>query len=104
MTVTAVDKNTLITEVPKQPLALVDMWADWCMPCKRLAPIVEELSNELKNVKFYKVDVEAFPEIAQRYDVMNIPTMLILKKGQEVDRLVGLMAKDEIKKRLQSNL
>ena len=95
---------TFQKEVLQQPVVLVDLWAEWCMPCKRLAPIVEELSKEMKNVKFTKLNVEEFPKVAQEYGVMNIPTMIVFKKGEEAGRITGLLPKDEIKKRIQSFL
>ncbi len=95
---------TFQKEVLQQPAVLVDMWAEWCMPCKRLAPIVEELSKEMKNVKFTKLNVEEFPEIAQQYGVMNIPTMIVFKKGEEAGRITGLLPKEEIKKKILSFL
>lgn len=104
MTVTHVTPATFKKEVLQQPLAIVDMWAEWCVPCKRLAPLFEELSNEIKNVTFAKLNVEEHPELAQEYDVMNIPTMLIFKNGEEADRITGLVSKDEIKKRIQNLL
>ena len=104
MTVTHVTPATFKKEVLQRPLAIVDMWAEWCMPCKRLAPLFEELSNELKTVTFAKLNVEEYPELAQEYDVMNIPTLLIFKNGKEVDRITGLVSKEEMKKKIQSFL
>ena len=95
---------TFQKEVLQQQAVLVDMWAEWCMPCKRLAPIFEELSKEMKNVKFTKLNVEDFPQIAQEYGVMNIPTMIVFKQGEEAGRITGLMPKEEIKKKIQSFL
>ncbi|HLC72200.1 MAG TPA: thioredoxin [Candidatus Nanoarchaeia archaeon] len=95
---------TFKKEVLQPPAVLVDLWAEWCMPCKRLAPIFEELSKEMKEVRFTKLNVEEFPELAQEYGVMNIPTMLVFKNGEEAGRIVGLMSKEEIKKKIQSFL
>ncbi len=95
---------TFQKEVLQQPAVLVDMWAEWCMPCKRLAPIFEELSKEMKEVKFTKLNVEEFPELAQEHGVMNIPTMVVFKHGEEAGRIVGLMSKEDIKKRILSFL
>ncbi len=99
-----VTASTFKKEVLQQPAVLVDMWAEWCAPCKRLAPIFEEFSKEMKEVKFTKLNVEEFPNIAQQYDVMNIPTMIVFKRGQEAGRITGLLPKEEIKKRIQSFL
>ena len=78
---------------------LVDFWATWCGPCMRQAPIVEELANEGYAVG--KVDVDQEPGLAQQYGTMSIPTMLIFKGGKEVNRIVGLTAKDKLKSLLE---
>lgn len=74
---------------------LVDFWASWCGPCKMLAPVIEELAVQYDGkVAVCKVDVDENQELAMKYGVMNIPTVLLLQKGNEVDRLVGLMPKE----------
>lgn len=79
---------------------LIDFWATWCGPCRRQAPIVEELAEEGYAVG--KVDVDDQPELAQRFGIMSIPTLLVFKGGQEAKRLVGLTPKDELKKLLEA--
>ena len=79
---------------------LVDFWATWCGPCMRQAPIVEELSQEGYAVG--KVDVDQEQGLAQQYGIMSIPTMLIFKGGKEVNRIVGLTAKDKLKSLLEA--
>lgn len=79
---------------------LVDFWASWCGPCRRQAPIVEELSQEGYAVG--KVDVDAEPELAQRYGIMSIPTLIVFKNGQEVSRSVGLTPKEGLKEKLEA--
>lgn len=78
---------------------LVDFWATWCGPCRRQAPIVEELAEEGYAVG--KVDVDAQPALAQQYRIMSIPTLLVFKGGQEVKRFVGLTSKDVLKESLE---
>lgn len=74
---------------------LVDFWAGWCMPCKMLAPIIEEIAEELKDsVKTAKVDVDAEGVLAIEYGVMSIPTVILFKDGQEFKRLVGVQPKE----------
>ena len=82
---------------------LLDLWADWCGPCHLLAPIIDELSSELAGrVKVAKLNIDANPATANRFGVRSIPTLLVLKHGQEVDRLVGVQPKQEILRRLES--
>ena len=84
---------------------LVDFWAEWCGPCKMIGPIVEELSDEYKDqVKFTKVDVDETPELAQKYGVRGIPTLLIFNGGAPVDQLVGALPKKAIKDKLDTIL
>lgn len=74
---------------------LVDFWAGWCMPCKMLSPIIEEIAEELKDsIKTAKVDVDAEGELAMQYGVMSIPTVIVFKDGQEFKRFVGVQPKE----------
>lgn len=73
---------------------LVDFWAGWCMPCKMLAPVIEEIALELKDIKVGKVDVDAEADLAMEFGVMSIPTVIIFKDGQEIKRFVGVQPKD----------
>ena len=76
---------------------LVDFWATWCGPCKMLAPTIEELAEELKDeVVVAKLDVDKAQEIAMKYQVMSIPTMILFKDGEEVRRTVGFQPKPRI--------
>lgn len=80
-----------------QPV-LIDFWATWCGPCKMIAPHVEAVAQELQGqAKVFKVDVDSNGDLAQRYGVMSIPTLLVFKGGQLVDRHVGAAPKDAIK-------
>ena len=73
---------------------LVDFWASWCMPCRMQAPAVDQLAEEGYQVG--KVDVDAQSSLAARYQVMNIPTLIVFKDGQEAKRLVGVQSKEEL--------
>ena len=75
---------------------LVDFWASWCGPCQMLAPIIEELDVELTDVLIAKVDVDQEQSLAMDYKVVSIPTLLLFKNGEAVERMVGFHNKDEI--------
>lgn len=78
-----------------QPV-LVDFFADWCGPCNKAAPIFEELSEEFTNIKFCKVNTDDCTDIANRYGVLSIPTFILFKNGEEVNRMIGLYSREEI--------
>jgi thioredoxin 1 len=75
-------------------LVFVDFYADWCGPCKMTEPIVEQLSEELKDVSFYKLDVDQNQELAGQYSVFSIPTFIMFKNGQPVGQMVGAAGKE----------
>ncbi|MEG0363993.1 MAG: thioredoxin [Erysipelotrichales bacterium] len=77
-------------------VTLVDFYADWCGPCKMVAPIVEQIANEVEGVKVAKIDVDKAQATAQKYNVMSIPTLIVFKDGQPVDVQVGFAAKEQI--------
>ncbi|MCD8211714.1 MAG: thioredoxin [Oscillospiraceae bacterium] len=82
-------------EAVAQGVALVDFWADWCGPCNMLAPAIEDLAEKYEGrAVIAKVDVDNQVELAQRYGVMSIPTVLLMKDGVEQDRKVGLMSEE----------
>lgn len=89
----------------KHPLALIDFWAPWCGPCRTLAPTIEELTREYAGeVLFGKLNVDENPNTAECFQVFSIPTMLIMKNGEEVDRIVGCVQKEYIKAALRKHL
>lgn len=84
---------------------LVDFWAVWCGPCRMIAPIVEELAGEYDGaVKVGKLNVDENTAVASKYGIMSIPTLLVFKDGQPVDRVVGFMQKRELKSRIDARL
>ncbi len=101
VTDTDFDEKVLQSDLP----VLVDFWADWCAPCKMIAPIVEELSEEYDGkLGFAKLDVDSSPSTAMTYGVRSIPTLLIFKAGQPVGQIVGAVPKGTLKKQIDSTL
>ena len=79
---------------------LVDFYANWCGPCQRLKPIIEELSEEIKSTKFVSIDVDYERDLAEYYNIMSIPCIIYFVNGEEKNRFIGLRSKEEIKKLL----
>jgi len=100
-----VTDGTFAAEVERSPLpVLLDLWAPWCGPCKMIAPVLDEHAMEMAGrVKFGKLNVDENPATASRFGVQSIPTLLVLKDGQEVDRIVGVQPKAEIARRLEQH-
>lgn len=92
--------KTFETEVLSQEgQVLIDFWAPWCAPCRMITPVIEELSEELEGqVRVYKVNVDENPELASRYGVMSIPTLVALQNGQVTKQAVGVQPKASILK------
>jgi thioredoxin 2 len=99
----AVTDATFAAEVERFPLpVLVDMWAPWCGPCRMIAPVLEQLAAEMAGrIRIAKLNVDENPVTSQRFNARSIPTLLVMKDGREVDRLVGAYPKPEIVRRLE---
>ena len=83
---------------------LVDFYADWCGPCKMMAPVIDELAGEYEGmIKVGKLNVDDNPDTARQYRVMSIPTLIIFKNGEAVDTVVGVIAKNALKKKLDAH-
>ncbi len=97
-----VTDHSFESEVLSYPgVALVDCWAPWCGPCRMVAPVLEELASEYRGkVKIAKLNTDDNPKMAMKYNIQSIPTMLIFKEGNQVDRLVGALPKQDIEKHL----
>ena len=89
------DKNNFADEINAN-VVLVDFYADWCGPCKMIAPIVQEIANERADITVGKVNVDNDAEIAIKYGVSSIPTLIVFKDGKETARVVGFRQKDDI--------
>ena len=100
------DEKNFEAEVVKSTIpVLVDFWAEWCGPCKMIAPVIDQLSQELQGkIKVAKVNVDDSPQLAGLYNVMSIPTLLIFKGGMPVDQIVGAMPKDKLLAKLGPHL
>ena len=85
-------------------VVVVDFFATWCGPCKMLAPVFDSLSEELTDVDFVKVDIDQSLELAQKFGITTVPTMMIFKDGKVDDTLVGFMPKDNLKAKVQAHL
>ncbi|NLL74305.1 MAG: thioredoxin [Erysipelothrix sp.] len=96
-------KTNEFDDIVKEGVVLVDFYADWCGPCKMIAPILAELSTELDgSADIVKVNVDEEGTLAQRFDVMSIPTLILFKDGKPVGRKTGFLPKPELEKFIQS--
>lgn len=99
-----INTNNFETEL-ENGVVVVDFFATWCGPCKMLAPVFEELGNEMnESAKFVKVDIDQNIEIARKFMVSTVPTMMIFKDGKPVDTMVGFMPKDTIKAKVEAHI
>ncbi|MGN1280392.1 MAG: thioredoxin [Succinivibrio sp.] len=83
---------------------LVDFWAKWCGPCRSIGPFIEELSEEMDNVKFVKVDIDENSAYASKFGVMSIPNLILFKNGEIVNRQIGALPKGELKAFIENSL
>ena len=95
------DAEVLKSDIP----VLVDFWAEWCMPCKMVEPIVDQIAQEYAGkLKIGKVDVDSNPQISMKYGIRSFPTLLIFKNGQPVDQIIGAVPKKNILQKLLPHL
>ena len=82
-------------------LIVVDFFAEWCMPCLMVSPIIEELAEEMKEVKFVKINSDDNQDLSKEYNIFSIPCLIIFKDGKEVDRILGAQPKENIEKKIK---
>ena len=105
MAIVDVTDQSFKNEVETSGTVLVDFWAPWCGPCKMIAPVLEELDKEMSDkLKIVKVNVDVNPDTAARFGVMSIPTLIVFKDGQPVDKVVGFQPNDSLKNMLSRHV
>jgi thioredoxin 1 len=91
--------------IQQHPLMLIDCWAAWCGPCRIIAPIIDELARDYAGrVTVAKLNIDENPKTAMRFGIMSIPTLLVMKNGKEVDRIIGAVPKPFIEERLRRHM
>ncbi len=98
-----ITKDNFESEVLKSARpVIIDLWAEWCMPCKMIEPILDEIASEYKEkIDVAKINVDEYPELATELSVMNIPTLIFFKDGQEKTRITGINTKEYIEKKIE---
>jgi len=97
-----INESNFEKEIKGSKLVVIKFEAEWCGPCRAMAPIFGELSKEMKDVKFAKLDVDRSPNIASQLEVMGIPTFIVFKNGKEADRFSGAVPKSLLKSKIES--
>ena len=94
--VVEINASNFDSEINNNGVTVVDFFANWCGPCRKMGPILEEVETELTNVKFAKINTDDNIEMAKKYQVSGLPTLMVFKNGEPVERIVGLMPKSSI--------
>jgi len=88
----------------KVPLVIVDFFAEWCMPCMMMSPILESIAEKNPKIKFVRINVDDAQELANKYEVSSIPCIIFFKEGKEVDRVTGLVPEDVLREKVEDYL
>lgn len=102
---TDLNHKTFEQAIQSDKPALVDFWADWCMPCKIFAPVLEEAAENLDGkADFYRVNVDECQELAQRYNITSIPTVILFKNGKAEEQMIGVRTKQDVANMVEKHL
>ena len=97
MEVLHITKDTFQAEVlESEKTVLLDFWATWCSPCRMIAPVLDEVAQEREDVKVCKIDVDQEPELAKQFQIMSIPTLIVMEKGKIINQALGAMPKNSV--------
>ena len=92
-----IESSNFETEVIKsEKKVLIDFYADWCGPCQKLSPIVDKFAEEHSEIKVVRIDIDAQEELADRYNIRSIPTLVVIENGEEINRVIGLVSEEKI--------
>ncbi len=98
------NESNFSDEIDKERLVLVDFWAEWCMPCRMLTPILEKLEQEFEDVEFAKLNTDENPNVAMKYGIFSIPTVMMFYKGEVVNSFVGAMPESVVRREIEKAL
>ena len=104
MEIEHLNKTDFEQKTNQNNLVIVDFFATWCGPCRMLSPILSEVGEQMKGVTFYKVDVDENQDLAKKFGVMSIPTIIALKNGKEIDRNIGLLNREDLTEFVEKNI
>lgn len=101
MEVIEIKEKELDKNIKTNKKVVIDCYAPWCGPCRMLAPIIDELADKLKDVKFYKINIDEAFDLAKKYSIMSIPTILVFEEGKLKNKIIGLQEKEELEQLIQ---
>ncbi len=101
MEVIEIKEKELDKNLKANKKVVIDCYAPWCGPCRMLAPIIDELADKLKDIKFYKINIDEAFDLAKKYSIMSIPTILVFEEGKLKNKIIGLQEKEELEQLIQ---